>query len=281
MGRTKQCPGDSGIHHKWRHPSANAILTTSAAPFGLAVDRSNNVWYGTSTVSAQNLFELPQPSYGATTFTNPPIFANAPRTIAFDFNQNAYVSGFAATGSNSAGVFPNSGTIAAPAYAGSAIAAAPALTGNSGAGIAIDASSNAWTPDSAGLFEISPTNATSPGVAVTAFTTSGSSPLADGTTTPNYDQVDGSGSIWIADNQNQSIIQYVPGTGANSFSPCYVASGATACTAALLQPQRLQVDSTGSVWITSLSNRRIYQLIGTGTPTWPQLSLGAPGAPPQ
>jgi hypothetical protein len=262
--------------------AAYMTLTTGTAPFGLGVDKANNVWYGVASTTAQNLFELQQ----ATTYTNavfatPPVFANPVRAIAFDSNQNAFVSGFNAT-TNTAGVLPNSGTAALPLY-GAAVNPVinVTLTGGSGAGLALDASNNAWAPTTTGLFEVMPANS---GATVTALSATG--PIADGSILPNYDAVDGAGSIWVTNNSTtapaQTINQYVPGTGAASmYSPCYAASGAQTCAAALSQPQRTQVDSTGSVWITSLSNGRIYQLLGTGSPTWPQLSLGAQGVMPQ
>jgi hypothetical protein len=264
--------------------AATPVLTTGTAPFGLGVDKANNVWYGIATTAAQNLFELQQSNaYTNVTFTpNLPAFTNPVRSIAFGKNQNVYVSGFNAA-TNTAGVFPNTNTAAVPAYGVDPVINAT-LTGNSGAGLALDSFGDAWAPTTTGLFEVVPTFGETFGITVTAFAPSGSSPLTDNVSTPNYDSVDGSGSVWVPNNgtSTQNIVQYVPGTGAaNSYSPCYAANGGQTCAAALSQPQRTQVDSTGSVWITSLSNGRVYQLLGTGSPTWPQLSLGTPGVMPQ
>ena len=261
--------------------AAFTTLTTGAAPFGLAVDKSNNVWYGIASTTAQNLFELQQSAatpYTSVTFTTPPLFTNPVRSIAFDANQNAYVSGFNAT-TNTAGSFPNTGSVPTPAYASAAINTA--LTGASGPGIALDAQSNLWAPTTAGLFKVMPTFGGTNGITVTALTPG--TAFTDNVATPNYNSVDGAGNIWVPNNTTgtQAIVQYVQSTGAAaSYSPCYAAAGATTCAAALSQPQRTVIDSTGSVWITSLSNGRIYQLLGTGAPTWPQLSLGAPGVSP-
>lgn len=98
--------------------------------------------------------------------------------------------------------------------------------------------------------------------------------------------MDGSGNIWTANNSTttapvHTIRQYIPGTqAAVGLSPCFVAAGMQSCATALSQPQRTLVDSTGSVWITSLNNGRIYQLLGPGAPTWPQLFYSQPGVQP-
>ena len=260
-----------------------AVLTTGAAPFGIGVDQSNNIWYGIASTSAQNLFELQQSTaYTNVTFTpNMPQFTNAVRTIAFNPSQNVFVSGFNAT-TNTAGVFPNTNTAAAPSYGANPVINAT-LSGASGAGLALDANSNAWAPTTAGIFEVVPTFGGGSGITATALSPTTS--LADNAVAPNYDSVDGSGSIWIPNNGTgaQNITQFLTGTSvANTLSPCYAPNGAQTCAAtSLSQPQRTQVDSTGSVWITSLSNGRVYQLIGTGSPTWPQMSFSNPGVMPQ
>ncbi len=264
--------------------ASTSVLTTGAAPFGLAVDRANNIWYGIASVTAQNLFEFVQATtYSAAAFTTPPVFTNAIRTIAFDPYQNAYVSGFNTT-ANTTGVFPNAGTVAAPAYG---TAAAPVinttLTGTGGAGLALDSAANAWTPTVSTTGTLNEATPTPAGTGtVTALTAAAA--LNDNVLTPNYDAVDGSGGVWVTNNSaaTQAITQYIPSLSLfNSFQPCYAAAGATACNAtSLSQPQRVQVDSTGSVWITSLNNGRIYQLLGTGIPTWPQLSYSNPGTQP-
>ena len=256
-------------------------VATGAAPFGLAADKANNIWYGTAGIAAQNLFELQQSnSYASATFApNVPQFGNPVRSIAFDANQNIYVSGYNAT-TNTGGLFANTGTALAPVY-GTYAPVSATLTGANGAGIALDASANAWTATTTGLFELTPGF---PGSAPPTF--SPSAPLADNAVVPNYVAVDGAGSIWITNNSLttapvQSINQYIPATAtANSYSPCYAPGGAAICSAGLNLPQRVQVDSTGSVWITSVTNGMVYQLIGTGTPTWPQLSLSQPGTEP-
>jgi hypothetical protein len=261
--------------------NGSTINTTGAAqaPFAIAIDQANNVWYSiVSGAATSKIVELLySASYTATTFANPPLPANGPRAIAFDANQNVYFSGFSTT-SDTASVFPNTGTPAAPTYTGTIIT--PTLTGTGSPGIALDASDNIWQPSTTGLFEI---NTTFTGTTATAFTPTTASPLTDNAAAPAFDTVDGAGNIWIANNAAAgSVGQYIPSSGAaNAFSSCYLTPGSTTCAGAYTAPSKIFVDSTGSVWITSLTNGRIYQLLGTGYPTWPQLSLGLPGAPPQ
>ena len=269
--------------------STYKTLTTTNVPFGLGVDKLNNVWYGTAaSAGVQNLFQFTATgaAYTNVNFTNLPVFTQAVRAIAFDPNQNVYVSGFNAN-TASVGGLGNTGTAAAPTYANTGSgnnAIVTTITGANGAAIALDSAAHAWAATSTGLFNITPTDT---GITLTALTAP-TTPITEAATTPGYDEVDGAGSIWLGANlatgvTGESIVQYVQGTGAaNSYQPCYAAAGATTCsTASLNQPQRVQVDSTGSVWITSLNNGRVYQLLGTGAPTWPLAAYTAPGVTPQ
>lgn len=65
-----------------------------------------------------------------------------------------YFSGFNAT-TNTASVYTNTGTALVPAY-GTYAAVNVALTGANGARLALDSLTNAWTPTTAGLVEVTP-----------------------------------------------------------------------------------------------------------------------------
>ena len=174
-------------------------------------------------------------------------------------------------------MLPNLGTATAPNYGSGAIADIYAtINGNSTVGVAIDGSGNAWQTSSGGLNELQGTGSPITAVTDTVYT------AALGT--PNFDIVDGLGSVWTAANgtATEAVSQYVIGTGAASnYTPCYLTTGATTCVNSINTPQRTIVDSTGSVWVTSLANGHLIQLMGPGSPTWPQLSYGNPGVEPQ
>jgi hypothetical protein len=264
--------------------------------FTLAIDRSNNIWWSLNGTANQNLVELSQASSYATyvAFAHPTIYTAGPHTIAFDANQNVWTANFyPPTANSSVGIFPNTGTAAAPVYGGTAITVP--ITGSSANALALDASGNAWVPSAngytgstlntttSGLYLVNPTYSTSNPPTVASAAVSAGSPIVDNALSPMYNSVDGSGNSWIPDNQSSTLVQYVPATGVTtSFSPCYAPSGAQTCTTKIFsQPAKTVEDSTGSVWISSVMNNTVVQLIGTASPTWPQLSLGAPGVMPQ
>ena len=264
---------------------------SSVAPFGIAIDKANNVWYGIAPGKlTQNLFELQQAAatpYTPVTFATLPLFPNAIRSLAFGPLQNVHVNGYGIS-SNSVGGFGNSGTATTPAY-GTTAAFSQTLTGQGGPGIALDASSNSYSTTSTGLYVTAPVyGANSVNGLSTQLTGLGTPVQVSALANLGYDEVDGSGNVWVGTTlttgvAGQTVVQYNPTTAtATSFAPCYAAAGATTCASVNLNlPQRVQVDSTGSVWITSVQNGRVYQMLGTGYPTWPQLSLGAPGVAPQ
>jgi hypothetical protein len=246
-------------------------FTTSLAPFSLAIDKSNNVWYGVN-----QLFEL-QASNGYTnvTFSPKSTFNGPPKSIAVDQNQNIYTAG-----TTIVGVFPNSGTVSAPVYTSGSFQATLTGGATNALGVAMDSAGNAWAASNLGIFEVQPS-----GSPISGLTIASGAPFADNNPTPNYNSIDGAGAVWITNNDvtGQNVTQFVPGTNAaHSYSPCYLATGETACEVTSMQtPQRTAVDSTGAVWITSLANGRMYQILGPGTPAWPELSLTNPGVMPQ
>lgn len=83
-----------------------------------------------------------------------------------------------------------------------------------------------------------------------------------------------------------TLTQYIPSQSpslAATLITCYVPNGATTCgnrlNSAIGAVKRVQADSDGSLWLAG-SATGVTQIIGTAEPTWPQLSLGAPGEMP-
>jgi hypothetical protein len=96
--------------------------------------------------------------------------------------------------------------------------------------------------------------------------------------------MDGNNVFWGVDNVNGTIHSYqtvtAGGTQFVTLTPC-VSTVAAACTASSLSgPVAPQVDSTGSVWVTSAGNGGILQFLGAASPTWPVLSYLKPGVMP-
>lgn len=260
---------------------SNEYTAANSYPWGVAIDRQNNVWYTIGTGGETNLYELVQSTgYTSATFTSQPAYTVGPYGIAIDANQNVWTANYYPSSSTSTvGVFPNSGTAAAPAYADAGIE--QALTGTAAYGVALDASGNGWVTNASGLTEVTPTTS---GATITAV--SPGSAIAIGTSSARYDEVDGGGDVWAPDDSTTDIIaEYIPSASTYyNFKPCRPSGGATACAtgsaSAIYGPRVVQVDSTGSVWVCSSTNGTIEQVLGTGSPTWPQMSYGKPGVKP-
>lgn len=254
-----------------------------SAPFAIAVDRFNNLWYGrrTSTCSTASgtganvspvcVAEVPYlapNTYGAA--TNLQTFAAAPALSNIDYivpdaNQNIWVGGYQPATFTPIGVIPNTGTPGAPAY-GTGVTAAALGSAPQGM-VAIDASGNAWSSG--------PGNATSLNQQL-YYTVSGTTLSAANTPTfgnasisaskPQGAEFDGAGRLFFASQSSSGQIWFFsPTAGANSSSytssttaanlvPCYLpTSSATTCVATSSTypggyPRSLQIDSTGSLW---------------------------------
>ena len=173
-------------------------------------------------------------------------------------------------------------------------------------GTAIDSNNNAWfstisAPNQAGLtnglwllrevYNGTPSLLTS----VTASTT-----VTTGVTAPQFMEIDGNFDLWAAD--STGIIAYATpskavGGGAmmtetGGFSPC-IPTGSPASKSCTYpdfngSTKSVAVDSTGAVWFTTpdtattnTNANMLFQMIGTGVPTWPLLATGKPGRMPQ
>jgi streptogramin lyase len=261
---------------------------SGVSPFGVAIDRSNNVWFtSTKTGSGiQGLFELnSSSSYSNVTFANPPLQpTNAANGVAIDSNQNVWTA--INTGSSAVGagaVFPNTGNNTSPAYANAQLNTNLPGTDYNAYGIVIDGSNNAFIPGHQTLSEYTPVLTT--GV-ITGTGTPSDVSTSTGTT-PYFSAIDGAGTVWMSQYSTAGTVYfYSPTTStAGSLKPCF-AGAATTCITMSTNNRAVQVDSTGSVWVAAGGvaaggGAEIIQIIGAGTPAWPQLSYGHPGTEPQ
>lgn len=264
--------------------AATGLLQTvyfvTPAPYALAIDKSNNVWYTSDVTGQQDVFELSQATgYLPVSFASPPAqTVGPPYGIAIDAGQNVWFVDDTASGTTGlAGVFPNTGSVAAPAYADAAVTASLPSGQYASVGIAIDGSGNGWagSHDSLSKFTSSQTSGVITSIAETK-TVSGSS------SAPHSVEVDGAGSVWASATAGSGSIAYsVAGATAIKLSPCYAPAGAQTCATGTQDNRSLQIDSAGSVWVAASGAGYVLQLIGTAAPTWPQLSLGQPGVEPQ
>lgn len=261
--------------------------STSTTLYGVAVDSLGNIWYGSNTMTGQNLHELVRngSSYSEANFAVPPSSSLALLQIRPDSNNNIWVAGYSSTSARAL-YFPNTGTAAAPTYTAGLMTAA--LPGTGAYGITTDASGNAY----------SVTNGTSGGIIKTSVVGSGASAVlnpsnvaANPAAASRFLDIDGAGSIWYLDSASGTFLyQYIPSTGTTtSFYPCYNAGTGTGtgtsqtCSTGLSTKLDLAVDSTGSIWVASYGNSgggRVAQIFGLAAPTVPLKALGKPGVMP-
>jgi sugar lactone lactonase YvrE len=208
-----------------------------AAPEGLAIDASGNVWVADDNNRCISEFNS---SGGALTGSNGIQgggLAGA-EGVAIDVHGNVWVAdsdGFDLSDFN---------------LSGGAISSSSGYTGgglNQPVSIAIDASGNVWAANS--------TTGTAPnftaGIGVSEFTSGGSaiSPAPNGFTGgglkyPHGIAIDGSGNVWIGDNNGNMVTEMnssgTPISGASGYGDGGVSA-----------PLSVAVDGSGNVWVTN------------------------------
>jgi streptogramin lyase len=260
----------------------------NASPFGVAVDKANNVWYVDNSAAVSNINELVAANgYAQAVFTNPPQSTLPLRAMAIDQNQNIWAAGYTTTSGtvSSAIVFPNTGTVAAPAYT-STFVQTTLPSGNSTYGMAIDASGNAWlgsAPSATALSQVV-LSGSGASVALSAGTQLG------GPGSSYRPTFDGGGVAWIGDVSNSRIYGLNPNTGGvrTYANGCYIAPGATACTSSTTDPttyltkypRHVVVDSSGALWSADSDPGLIVQTLGLASPAWPLQAAGMLGVEP-
>ncbi|MES2390256.1 MAG: hypothetical protein V4555_01345 [Acidobacteriota bacterium] len=275
-------------------PSASATNITLATPgnaYMTALDQANNLWILTSATTGNNLLESTYANSSAGTpsaATGKALVAGAfPSSkilgLAVDPAQNIW-----ATIGSSLTILENTGTVAAPAYSGTVFTTTLDSSG-AGSGIAFSGTPTSFTAY-VSSYQGTPTGVetivpTLTGAAVTSFAShSLSSPTA--ITGSFYNQVDGNGTLWVADTNTHSVVQFIPGGTAARLKPCLAATPGVSSTCvsggafgANGKPTSVSLDSAGDIWISDGAGNNIVEVIGSAAPTWPQLSLGLSGKP--
>lgn len=273
------------------------ITTATLLPYaaGLAVDRTNNVWASTAaTGTANSLRRYTSALLVGGTVTPALTSGNtgaAMSSIAVDASQNIW-SVTSASGNASAVVWPNStptGTATYPANF-----SAQGLNSSAGFGVAANASGEVFFPLKGQLNDAIYSGSLTTNNLGTFTAASGSSATYS---VPNQAAVDGSGSVYWADTEaSGQLFQFVPSSAGNmnqgtlnSILPCYpdVNSSYACYVPAVANGRSMAVDSTGALWYVADATYYgnpigvLIQTFGLGSPTWPQLSYGHPGAIPQ
>ena len=277
------------------------------------MDKADNVDFSIADQNQGNIQTLLDSgvTWTPTNLTGSPKYSASARQMTLDVNGNLwgaeYGSAIGVEG-GAVGVLPSVTT--APTYNDSnypvqdtAVAGGTTgtSTGNAGAlGIAVDANSNVWVSNVgegtySGVLGISEATAPTLYPIQSAPTASMvfSNALNTGIVSPKYMEVDGANNLWVADTDGYhefSIANTSEISESGGFKPCYLgASGnATTCSASYdAQSRGVAVDSAGDVWTVysdqlNASNKtqgRLYQIIGSGFPTWPLKAQQQPGFP--
>lgn len=299
-------------------PTATYPITNASGSevYGVAVDKSNNVWVANAAVATPNITELQYAaSYGANyTATVPNGFE--PVALTIDASQNVWAASYYPTASNPniAVVLPNltPGSTATYTSSGTTVTpiSSPAFNGgaNKPLGLAVDASGNAWygstgsnTVTTTGIEEVTPTLTSSVITSLTPQSLVANATL--GAYATGMPGIDGAGTIYLSDNLGSTELTAlgihvystvaVPGNTSQVLSPpsgylgCYLAtSSTTTCgilggsyASAVYNSRDVVIDSTGSVWA-GITSGGFTQLIGLAAPSWPLLATGRPGQHP-
>jgi hypothetical protein len=283
----------------------NSYILTGGDLFGVAVDKSNNVWVANAVATSPNVTEYKYSSGSyAASYTATAAGGFEPVELTIDAAQNIWVSAYY-TGGNLADVIANQTPASTPSYSvsGTPISATFAGSATKPLGVVIDASGNAWygitgsnTVTTTGIEEVVPSvNGSSVITSLTPAPLVANATL--GAAASQIPGIDGAGSVYLPDNQGSGALGIhvystvaVPGNTSQVLSPpagylgCYLATATTTtcgtgAASAVYNPREIQIDSTGSVWA-GITLGGFTQLVGLGSPSWPLLQTGKPGVSP-
>ena len=257
--------------------------TTYYGADGIAVDPNQNIWVGGSNI------------------TNPPAVAVLQNTGSLTSPTYAFQSGYTGSGGSSTGTskVPATATTAVGtggeanygmvmAYSASASGGYVGWTGSPSSsstacspGPNPSCATNTSPSTVVGVEPFSPTLTSAEVSSLSAGTYAGA--VGYSTTNAilglNVGVADGLGNVyWANQGGNQMMETTAQGTNIGLF-PCALKPGGTGCTTTSPNsPRGIAMDSTGTAWLAS-GTAGMFEIIGLGWPTWPQLSLGKVGRP--
>lgn len=289
--------GTTGVVLHLQNGGALSPVATLANASGVAVDLNNNLWISAASTTSRSLNQYKYANIHASTGSATADFftgaiGNIPG-IAIDGIGGVWGVLNVSGGNSSAVNLYNSGSVNAPSYSATGYNTIGFGAGN-GFSISLVPTS---TTIAGGYFPLNGQLA-SAGTYIPNGNQLYTGPVATttGSAAPNRNTMDGAGNIFWSDNESGGLLWiYTPSnnpvqTAGTSVSllPCYPVpdgSSFTCLTGANLGATYLRgmaVDSAGSVWMGADAGLGTFvEIIGLGTPTWPQLSYANPGSKPQ
>jgi len=248
--------------------SSSTLFVGSDHLISSAVDRSNNLWYGSQLNPTIAEYPLARTGVAFNRSLLAPVTA-----VAIDPAQNVWFT--TPSPNNAINVVQNLGTTAAPSYSPSNLLTVNVPSqGVSGVSFTTSISSAPYlaflgNTTSPGFTKATPTVT---GSAVTSIALS--SHIAT-TPVPVNNESDSAGTIWAP--ASTTLIKFQPAGTLVSLTPCTFPTTTTntTCTpSAYSGIQSLSIDASGSVWFSAAGSGTVSQLIGAAAPTWPLKSLG-------
>lgn len=287
---TNNSPGLNGAVLKVS-PATGAIATGTLLPSasGVAVDRQNNVWVSLNSLLTSSIERFNSGSLTGGTI-NPALQQNilgaTLGSLTIDSNQNIWTVNNSGQPSAAVTLVNTAAANAAPLYLNGLVS--KSLSGSGGVG----GSSN-----SAGQMFFPLSSRVDGAIFQTGLVVNNKGSFSNNAFSfaqPQQSEVDGAGKLFWTDFSPAGMLyQFTPaadGTysagSVQAVMPCYPVNG-SCYLPAVSNLRATQVDSTGALWYLADGTFNgaplglVVQTLGIGTPTWPQLSLGAPGVRPQ
>jgi sugar lactone lactonase YvrE len=264
---------------------------TPLGPYGLGIDSSNNVWFGTYASTAIASAGVGEVASGASTATYPSnsAYSTTATKGTFTLFVDAANGNKVYTGSQSAGVVYEYLTTAAPT-------ATTSLGSAATNGLAVDASGNLWV-----VYTGSGSNGGSlskyvPASVTPAYTCKVTVTTGAGMYNPRGIAIDGNGRIFVTSYTVPGIVEFDPSLGTacdvasdpgtffttsigNGINPANSAGTGIVATSGARSET---IDSSGALWAGNsvASTIPVVQILGIAAPVNPVLAAGKYGVKP-
>lgn len=255
---------------------ATGTSATFAGPYGVAVDASGNVYvadYGNRkirkiTSSGVVTTLAGSGAAGSADATGAAATFNFPKGVTVDSSGNVFVAdttNHKIRKITAAGVVT---TLAGSGTLGSTDATGIAASFNYPADVAVDSAGNLYVADT----ENHRIRKVTPAGVVTTFAGSGSQGSADATGTaatfsyPSGIAVDSSGIVYVSDTANHKIRKITPGAAVTTLagSGSQGSADGPGATATISSPMNLSVDSSGNIYVASMTVHKIRKITSAG-----------------
>jgi sugar lactone lactonase YvrE len=268
-------------------PGTPTLSQPLCGPEGILFDSAGNVWVADDTYGRALRFDVPfsngeAPSMiiGQADFTSQscpqagPSCMASPTGLAFDLGGNLWISD-----SSFSRVMEflrlNDGQLAHSVLGQTSFTTSTCSTSQTGlcgpSGLTFDKSGNLWVADAHNNRVVRFSKPISTGgseslvLGQTSFTASGCAATATGLCFPTATAFDSSGNLWVADSNNNRIVEYkAPFSNGESASTVLGQSGFTAKVCATSQsglcgPSGIAFDKSGNLWVADVVNNRVLR----------------------